>query len=157
MQTGDTAPAFTLADDTGAEMSSAELFRKPTVIFFYPAAMTPGCTAEACDFRDRYEVLQDAGYQVVGISPDAPERNAKFKAKEGLPFPLLSDEDHAVAEAFGAWGTKTLYGKKFDGLIRSTFVVGDDGKVDRAWRNIKAKGHVARVAEDLLGGGPETE
>ena len=89
---------------------------------------------------------------MVGISPDRPERNAKFKAKEGLPFQLLSDEDHAVAEAFGAWGTKTLYGKKFDGLIRSTFLVGDDGNVDRAWRNVKAKGHVARVTDARPGG-----
>ncbi len=127
MQTGDPAPAFTLADDTGAEMSSAELFRKPTVIFFYPAAMTPGCTAEACDFRDRYECCRMPGTRWWGSARTRPERNAKFKAKEGLPFPLLSDEDHAVAEAFGAWGTKTLYGKKFDGLIRSTFLVGTMG------------------------------
>jgi peroxiredoxin Q/BCP len=148
---GDPAPTFTLADETGAEVTSAELYRNPTVIFFYPAAMTPGCTAEACDFRDRYETLQDAGYQVVGISPDPPERNAKFKTKERLPFPLLSDQDHTVAGAFGAWGTKSMYGKKFDGLIRSTFLVGDDGRLDRAWRNVKAKGHVAKVTADLLG------
>ncbi len=151
-EVGDPAPTFTLADETGAEVSSAELYGTPTVIFFYPAAMTPGCTAEACDFRDSYETLQDAGYRVVGISPDRPDRNAKFKAKEGLPFQLLSDEDHAVAEAFGAWGTKSLYGKKFEGLIRSTFLVGTDGTLDRAWRNVRAKGHVAKVTSELLGG-----
>ncbi|HEX2370524.1 MAG TPA: thioredoxin-dependent thiol peroxidase [Acidimicrobiia bacterium] len=151
-EVGDRAPTFTLVDETGAEVSSAELYSTPTVIFFYPAAMTPGCTAEACDFRDSYETMQEAGYQVVGISPDRPDRNAKFRAKEGLPFQLLSDEDHAVAEAFGAWGTKNLYGKKFDGLIRSTFLVGDGGKIVRAWRNVRAKGHVAKVTSELLNG-----
>ena len=147
---GDPAPEFTLSDEKGNEVSSSDLFSEPTVIFFYPAAMTPGCTAEACDFRDSYGSLQDAGYRVVGISPDRPHRNAKFKANERLPFALLSDEDHAVAEAFGAWGTKSMYGKKFEGLIRSTFLVGSDGKLDRAWRNVKAKGHVAKITEELL-------
>jgi peroxiredoxin Q/BCP len=120
-------------------------------MFFYPAAMTPGCTVEACDFRDNYRGLLDAGYEVVGVSPDRPAKNAKFKAKEGLPFRLLSDEDHSLADELGAWGTKTNYGKSYQGLIRSTYVIGPDGEVKRAYRNVKARGHVARVTADLLG------
>ena len=146
---GDPAPTFTLADETGAEVSSAELYRKPTVIFFYPAAMTPGCTAEACDFRDRYETLQDAGYQVVGISPDPPERNAKFKTKERL-LP--------AAVGPGPCGGRRLrcvgYQEPLREEVRGTHpldVPGGDGNLDRAWRNVKAKGHVAKVAADLLG------
>jgi peroxiredoxin Q/BCP len=120
-------------------------------MFFYPAAMTPGCTLEACDFRDNYRGLLEAGYQVVGVSPDRPAKNAKFKEQEGLPFPLLSDQDHALAEELGAWGTKTNYGKSYEGLIRSTFVIGPDGEIEHAFRNVKAKGHVARLTADLLG------
>lgn len=111
--------------------------------------MTPGCTAEACDVRDRYERLLDAGYAVVGVSPDPPEANAEFAAAENLPFPLLSDTDHGVASRFGAWGTKTNYGKQYEGLIRSTFVLGPDGELEHEWRNVKAKGHVDRVAREL--------
>jgi peroxiredoxin Q/BCP len=142
---------FTLKDHDGRPVSRSDFSGKHLVVFFYPAAMTPGCTAEACDFRDRYEDLQAGGFELVGVSPDKPERNAKFREKEGLPFPLLSDEDHKVAEAFGAWGKKMTYGKESVGLIRSTFVLGPDGEIEREYRNVKAQGHVARVTSDLLG------
>jgi peroxiredoxin Q/BCP len=142
---------FTLKDQEGQPISRSDFSGKHLIVFFYPAAMTPGCTAEACDFRDRYGDLQAAGFELVGVSPDKPERNARFREKEGLPFPLLSDEDHKVAEAFGAWGTKLLYGKESVGLIRSTFVLGPDGEIEREYRKVKAQGHVARVTADLLG------
>lgn len=142
---------FTLKDQEGQPVSRSDFSGKRLIVFFYPAAMTPGCTAEACDFRDRYGDLQAAGFELVGVSPDKPERNARFREKEGLPFPLLSDEDHNVAEAFGAWGTKMLYGKESVGLIRSTFVLGPDGEIEREYRKVKAQGHVARVTADLLG------
>lgn len=142
---------FTLKDQEGQPISRSDFSGKHLIVFFYPAAMTPGCTAEACDFRDRYGDLQAAGFELVGVSPDKPERNARFREKEGLPFPLLSDEDHKVAEAFGAWGTKMLYGKESVGLIRSTFVLGPDGEIEREYRKVKAQGHVARVTADLLG------
>jgi thioredoxin-dependent peroxiredoxin len=142
---------FTLPDQDGKPVSRSDFSGKRLILFFYPAAMTPGCTAEACDFRDRYEDLRNAGYELVGVSPDKPERNARFRAKEGLPFPLLSDENHQLAELLGAWGTKILYGKESVGLIRSTFVLGPDGELEQEYRNVKAKGHVARVTADLLG------
>jgi peroxiredoxin Q/BCP len=119
-------------------------------MFFYPAAMTPGCTKESCDFRDSYGEFGEAGYEIVGVSPDSPARNAKFKEKEGLNFDLLSDEDKALATSLGAWGEKTLYGKTMEGLIRSTFVIGPDGTLEKAYRNVKATGHVARLKEELL-------
>jgi thioredoxin-dependent peroxiredoxin len=120
------------------------------VVFFYPRAMTPGCTTEACDFRDNYSAFEKAGYQVIGVSPDPPHRNAKFREKEGLTFDLLSDEDHSLADDLGAWGEKTNYGKTSMGLIRSTFVFDSEGEMTREYRNVRAKGHVARVAADLL-------
>ena len=140
---------FTLPDQDGQPFSSADHRGRKLIVFFYPAAMTPGCTAEACDFRDNYAALQEAGYDLVGISPDAPAKNARFREKENLNFPLLSDTDHKVAEQFGAWGPKMLYGKESVGLIRSTFVIGPDGDLEREFRNVKAKGHVARLTEDL--------
>jgi peroxiredoxin Q/BCP len=140
---------FTLPDQDGEPYSSRDRRDRRLIVFFYPAAMTPGCTAEACDFRDNYGTLQEAGYDLVGISPDPPARNARFRAKEGLEFPLLSDVDHRVADQFGAWGPKKLYGKESVGLIRSTFVIGADGEIEREYRNVKAKGHVARLIEDL--------
>lgn len=140
---------FTLPDQDGQMFSSADHRGRKLIVFFYPAAMTPGCTAEACDFRDNYAALQKAGYDLVGISPDAPAKNARFREKENLNFPLLSDTDHKVAEQFGAWGPKMLYGKESVGLIRSTFVIGPDGELEREFRNVKAKGHVARLTEDL--------
>lgn len=143
---------FDLPNQDGERVSSDDLAGKPYVMFFYPRAMTPGCTTESCDFRDSYAEFSEAGYQVVGVSPDPPERNRKFKEKEGLNFDLLSDEDHQLAESLGAWGEKKLYGKVSDGLIRSTFVVDERGEVAKAYRNVKATGHVARVKQDLLGG-----
>lgn len=140
---------FTLPDHDGNPVSASDFRGKRLVVFFYPAAMTPGCTAEACDFRDSYSDLRSAGYELVGISPDPPSRNARFKEKEGLPFALLSDQDHKVADSLGAWGKKMLYGKESLGLIRSTFVIGPDGEIEREYRNVKAKGHVARLTQDL--------
>jgi peroxiredoxin Q/BCP len=119
-------------------------------MFFYPRAMTPGCTTEACDFRDSYGELTEAGYNVVGVSPDQPELNAKFREKEGLNFDLLSDVDHELAEELGAWGEKKMYGKTSEGLIRSTFVFDTEGNLVNEYRNVRAKGHVDRVKQDLL-------
>lgn len=144
------APRFTLPDQDGNPVSLKDLMGEPLILFFYPAAMTPGCTTEACDFRDSYDELLEAGYQVVGISPDAPERNKEFREKEGLPFQLLSDPNHKVAEAFGAWGTKKNYGREYEGLIRSTFIIDTDGTITRAMRNVRATGHVARVRAALF-------
>ncbi len=147
------APDFTLPDHEGRPVSLGDFAGKRLIVFFYPKAMTPGCTTEACDFRDRYERFLDAGFEIVGVSPDPPERNARFREKEALPFPLLSDTDHRVAEAFGAWGTKKNYGREYEGLIRSTFVVEPDGTISHAYRNVRAKGHVERLARELLGEG----
>lgn len=142
---------FTLSNQVGDQVSSKDLAGKKYVMFFYPRAMTPGCTTESCDFRDGYSEFGDAGYEVIGVSPDPPSRNLKFKEKEGLNFDLLSDEDHQLAESLGAWGEKKLYGKVSKGLIRSTFVIDENGEVEKAYRNVRAKGHVGRVKEDLLG------
>lgn len=143
------APGFTLTDSDGAAVSLNDLLGSKLVIFFYPAAMTPGCTGEACDFRDDYAAFTDAGYRIVGISPDDPERNGAFKQKHGLPFTLLSDPNHVVAEAFGAWGTKKNYGREYQGLIRSTFIVDSDGTILHELRNVRAKGHVDRLKATL--------
>ena len=140
---------FTLPDQDGNPVSSTDYRGRRLIVFFYPAAMTPGCTAEACDFRDNYSSLQAAGYDLVGISPDPPARNKKFQEKEGVPFPLLSDEDHKAAASFGAWGPKMLYGKESVGLIRSTFILDPNGELDREFRNVKAKGHVARLTAEI--------
>ena len=142
---------FSLPDQDGRTVSSEDYAGKRLIMFFYPKAMTPGCTAEACDFRDSYDDLLAAGYEIVGVSPDPPERNAEFREKEGLPFPLLSDEDHSLAESLGVWGKKKNYGKEYEGIIRSTFVIGPNGEIEREYRNVKATGHVARIKQDLLG------
>ncbi len=141
---------FQLQNQDGETVSSDDFAGRRYVMFFYPRAMTPGCTTESCDFRDSYSEFSDAGYDIVGVSPDPPSRNRQFKDKEGLNFDLLSDEDHRLAEELGAWGEKTMYGKVSQGLIRSTFVVDEDGKVIEAYRNVRAKGHVDRVKADLL-------
>lgn len=142
---------FDLTNQDGEHVSSDDLAGKKYVMFFYPRAMTPGCTTESCDFRDSYAEFAESGFEVIGVSPDSPEQNAKFKEKEGLNFDLLSDEDHVLAESLGAWGEKKLYGKVSEGLIRSTFIVDENGDVTKAYRNVKATGHVARVKQDLLG------
>lgn len=147
---GDTAPAFTLKDADENDVSLSDFAGRTVVVYFYPAAMTPGCTTQACDFRDSLDSLAAAGVVVLGISPDQPAKLRKFADKDHLTFPLLSDPDHTTLEAYGAWGEKTLYGKKSVGVIRSTFVVGADGTIEHAMYNVRAKGHVARVRE-LLG------
>jgi len=142
---------FNLMNQDGELVSSDDFAGRKLIMFFYPAAMTPGCTKESCDFRDSYDEFASAGYDIVGVSPDKPSRNAKFKDKEGLNFDLLSDEDKELAMSLGAWGEKNLYGKVSNGLIRSTFVLGPDGTIEKAYRNVKATGHVARIKEELLG------
>jgi len=146
---GDTAPDFTLPDDNGNEVSLSSLRGQRVVVYFYPAAMTPGCTTQACDFRDSLASLAAAGIAVLGISPDSPAKLAKFRDRDGLNFPLLSDPKREVLEAYGAYGEKMLYGKKSVGVIRSTFVVGPDGKIEQAQYGVKATGHVARLRKEL--------
>ncbi|MCC3267009.1 thioredoxin-dependent thiol peroxidase [Arthrobacter gengyunqii] len=146
---GETAPDFTLPATDSSSVSLSGFRGRSTIVYFYPAAATPGCTKEACDFRDNLNSLQDAGYAVVGISPDPVPKLEKFAEAENLNFPLLSDPDHAVAEAYGAWGEKKNYGKTYEGLIRSTVVVDPEGKVSLAQYNVKATGHVAKLSRDL--------
>jgi peroxiredoxin Q/BCP len=146
---GDPAPDFTLTDDAGNQVSLSDHRGRSVVVYFYPAASTPGCTKEACDFRDNLSELNGAGYDVLGISPDKPEKLAKFKAAEGLTFPLLSDPDRTVLKAWGAFGEKLNYGKTILGVIRSTFVVNPDGTIGQALYNVKATGHVARLLKEL--------
>ena len=149
---GDEAPDFTLPDADGNQVSLSSYRGQQVIVYFYPAAMTPGCTKEACDFRDRQPDLAGAGTAVLGISPDKPEKLAKFRDKEKLTFPLLSDPDHAVEKAYGANGEKMMYGKKSVGVIRSTFVIDADGTVAQALYGVKATGHVDRLLRDLLPG-----
>lgn len=146
---GDDAPDFQLLDSAGREVGLQDFRGRNTVVYFYPAAATPGCTKQACDFRDSLAALQGAGYDVLGISPDPVAKLADFAAAEGLSFPLLSDPDHAAAEAYAAWGEKKNYGRTYEGLIRSTVVVGPDGKVILAQYNVRATGHVAKLLRDL--------
>jgi thioredoxin-dependent peroxiredoxin len=149
LQPGDPAPDFTLLDADGEPVSLASFRGQQVIVYFYPAAMTPGCTKEACDFRDNLADLGKLGIAVLGISPDQPSKLAKFRDKEGLTFPLLSDPDRAVLEAYGAYGEKMLYGKTTVGVIRSTFVIGPDGTIEKAMYGVKATGHVARLLTDI--------
>ncbi len=142
---------FSLANQDGETVTDGDFAGRKYVMFFYPRAMTPGCTVESCDFRDSYSDFADAGYGIVGVSPDPPSLNKKFKEKEDLNFDLLSDEDHELSEGLGAWGEKKNYGRVYQGIIRSTFVIDESGQVEKAYRNVRAKGHVARVKADLLG------
>jgi len=146
---GDIAPDFTLPTADGGELTLSSLRGQHVIVYFYPAAMTPGCSTQACDFRDSLDALQGQGYAVVGVSPDPVERLAEFVARDDLTFPLASDVDKKVLEAYGAWGEKTLYGKTVTGVIRSTVVVDPDGKVLLAQYNVKAAGHVAKLRRDL--------
>ena len=146
---GDPAPDFTLPSDAGDEVSLSDLRGKKVIVYFYPAAMTPGCTKQACYFTDSLESLRGAGYEVLGISPDAPAKLAKFREKDGLTIRLLSDADKSVMAAYGAFGEKKLYGKVVNGVIRSTFVVDEDGTIELAQYNVKATGHVAKLRKDL--------
>jgi peroxiredoxin Q/BCP len=146
---GDTAPAFTLSDQDGASVSLSDFAGQKVVVYFYPAASTPGCTTEACDFRDNISSLKSAGYQVLGVSRDDRDALQKFQSEQGLNFPLLSDPDRAVHDAYGAWGEKSLYGKTITGVLRSTFVVDEDGTIELALYNVKATGHVASLRKKL--------
>ncbi|MCX2925235.1 thioredoxin-dependent thiol peroxidase [Streptomyces sp. NEAU-W12] len=149
LEPGDVAPAFTLPDADGTEVSLADYKGRKVVVYFYPAALTPGCTKQACDFTDNLDLLAGAGYDVVGISPDKPEKLARFREQESLKVTLLADPDKQVLEAYGAFGEKKLYGKTVVGVIRSTVVVDEEGKVERALYNVKATGHVAKIIRDL--------
>jgi peroxiredoxin Q/BCP len=149
LQPGDTAPDFTLPTDTGETVTLSDLRGGRVIVYFYPAAMTAGCTKQACDFSDSLDDLKAEGYTVLGISKDAPEKLAKFRAKEGLTITLLSDVDKHVHDAWGAFGEKKLYGKLVEGVIRSTFVIDPEGIVELAQYNVKATGHVAKLRRDL--------
>ncbi|MDQ4215441.1 thioredoxin-dependent thiol peroxidase [Microbacterium capsulatum] len=145
LEPGTTAPDFTLLDQDGKPFPLADLRGRKTIVYFYPAAMTPGCTTEACDFRDSLSSLQGAGYAVVGVSKDEPAKLKQFAERDGLTFPLLSDADLVVHNAYGVWGEKKNYGKVIEGVIRSTFVLDEQGVVEHALYNVKATGHVARI------------
>lgn len=146
---GDKAPVFTLPDADGTPVKLSSYKGRRVVLYFYPAASTPGCTKQACNFRDSLAVFKDAGIDVIGISPDKQAKQAKFRDNEGVNFPLLCDEDRAVLSAYGAYGEKMMYGKKVTGVIRSTFVIGPTGKIEHAWYAVKATGHVAKLIKDL--------
>ena len=149
LQPGDTAPDFALADDTGATVRLSDYRGRRVVLYVYPAAMTPGCTTQACDFRDSLDALHAAGIDVLGLSPDKPDKLAKFRERDHLTFPLLSDPDKTILTAYGAWGEKAMYGKTVTGVIRSTFVVDPKGTIAHAFYNVKATGHVAKLLRDL--------
>jgi peroxiredoxin Q/BCP len=146
---GDTAPDFTLPDADGKPVSLADYRGRRVVVYFYPAAGTPGCTKQACDFRDSLAELNGAGLDVLGVSPDKPAKLARFRDKEGLTFPLLSDADKDVLNTWGAFGEKQMYGKTVTGVIRSTFVIDPEGKIEVAQYNVRATGHVAKLRKDL--------
>ncbi|MGW5657683.1 thioredoxin-dependent thiol peroxidase [Streptomyces humi] len=149
LQPGDVAPDFTLPDADGNEVSLSAHKGRKVIVYFYPAALTPGCTKQACDFTDNLSLLADAGYDVLGISPDAPEKLGKFREKENLRVTLLADPDKKVLDAYGAFGEKTNYGKTYLGVIRSTIIVDETGKVEKALYNVRATGHVAKIIKDL--------
>ena len=146
---GDKAPAFSLPDADGKTVKLSDFKGRKVIVYFYPAAMTPGCTKQACDFRDSLAELNGAGIDVIGISPDKPEKLAKFRDRDELTFPLLSDPDKTVLGEWGAYGEKMMYGKKVQGVIRSTFVVDEKGSIEVAQYNVKATGHVAKLRRDI--------
>ncbi|MEU9342901.1 thioredoxin-dependent thiol peroxidase [Streptomyces sp. NPDC048278] len=149
LQPGDVAPDFTLPDADGNEVSLSAHKGRKVIVYFYPAALTPGCTKQACDFTDNLTLLADAGYDVLGISPDAPAKLGKFREKENLKVTLLADPDKKVLDAYGAFGEKMNYGKTYLGVIRSTIIVDEQGKVEKALYNVRATGHVAKIIKDL--------
>jgi thioredoxin-dependent peroxiredoxin len=149
LKEGDAAPDIRLRTDSGEEFRLSSLKGKRVVLYFYPKADTPGCTTEACEFRDDIKAFAKKGVAVVGISPDKPEAQAKFKQKHDLPFTLLADQEKTVAEAYGVWREKNMYGKKVMGIVRSTFVIGADGKIEKIYGNVRAKGHAAQVLEGI--------
>ena len=147
IEEGKKAPAFSLKNQDGKAVKLADFAGKSVVLYFYPKDNTPGCTTEACDFRDQHSKLEKAGAVVLGVSPDAEKTHLKFAGKFGLPFTLLADPEHEVAGKYGSWGEKTLYGRKYLGIIRSTFLIGRDGKVAKVWPKVKVAGHVEAVLE----------
>jgi thioredoxin-dependent peroxiredoxin len=149
LEAGDTAPTFTLSDQDGSPVSLGDFAGKKVIVYFYPAASTPGCTTEACDFRDNINSLKSSGYQVLGISKDQLPALQKFQKEQGLNFPLLSDPDLTIHNAYGAYGEKSLYGKTVLGTLRSTFVVTPEGKIELPLYNVKATGHVASLRKKL--------
>jgi peroxiredoxin Q/BCP len=151
IEEGKKAPAFALKNQSGQTVKLADYAGKNVVLYFYPKDDTPGCTTEACNFRDEHSKLKKAGAVVLGVSPDDEKRHAKFSTKYSLPFDLLADVEHAVAEKYGAWGEKSLYGRKYLGIIRSTFLIGPDGKVKKVWPKVKVNGHADEVLAALAG------
>ena len=149
LEAGSAAPAFTLADQSGNTVSLKDFSGQKVILYFYPAASTPGCTTEACDFRDSFASLKSAGYQVLGVSRDRADALQKFEAEQNLNFPLLSDPDLVVHNAYGAWGEKSMYGKKVTGVLRSTFVIDADGDIELPLYNVKATGHVSSLRKKL--------
>lgn len=145
LKIGDKAPAFSCGDENGNIRSIKDYKGKKLVLYFYPKDSTPGCTAEACDLRDNYKTFQKKGYEILGVSPDSASKHQKFIAKYELPFSLLADEDHAVAEAYGAWAEKTLYGRKYMGILRSTFVIDEKGRIENIFEKVDTKNHSAQL------------
>jgi thioredoxin-dependent peroxiredoxin len=152
LEAGNTAPAFTLPDQDGKPVKLSDFKGQRVIVYFYPADDTPGCTKEACQFNDNLRAFEKSGVAVLGISPDKAEQHVKFRSKYKLRFPLLTDVDKKVMEKYGAWGEKTMYGKKTVGTIRSTFLIGPNGKVQRAWHHVRADGHAAKVLEEIAEG-----
>ena len=151
LDSGAQAPEFTLPDQDGRPVSLADFSGRKLIVYFYPADDTPGCTKEACQFNDNLHAFEGAGVPVLGISPDDAASHVRFRDKYGLRFPLLSDPDHRVMDAYGAWGEKTLYGNTVVGVLRSTFLIDEQGGIERAWYNVKADGHAAKVLAELGG------
>ncbi|HPF60717.1 MAG: thioredoxin-dependent thiol peroxidase [Gemmatimonadetes bacterium] len=149
LSAGDRAPSFSLPDDTGRTVTLASLKGRTVVLYFYPKDDTPGCTTQACGLRDNWAALEQAGAVVLGVSPDSPARHAAFRAKYDLPFALLADEDHAVAERYGAWGEKSMYGKKYFGILRTTYIIDGTGVVRHVFEKVKPKGHAGQVLDVL--------
>lgn len=149
LEPGDEAPDFTLPDADGEPFSLSSLRGRKAFLYFYPAAMTPGCTKQSVDFEESLSALAEAGVAVVGVSPDAPAKLARFRERDGLTFPLLSDQDRTVLKAYAAFGEKKLYGRVMEGVIRSTFLIDEEGRIEKAYYNVKATGHVARLRREL--------
>ena len=149
LQQGDTIPPFTTVDQDENTVSSSDMTGKKSIVFFYPRANTPGCSAEACNLRDNYKVLQDKGFQLFGVSADTPKKQKNFADKYELPFPLLADEDKSVINAFGVWGPKKFQGKDYDGIHRTTFLIDENGKVERVISKVKTKDHAAQILEEI--------
>jgi peroxiredoxin Q/BCP len=149
LQPGDAIPPFTTVDQDENIVHSTDMARKKSIVFFYPKANTPGCTAEACNLRDHYNVLQDKGFQLFGVSADAPKKQKNFADKYELPFPLLADEDKSVINAFGVWGPKKFMGKEYDGIHRTTFLIDEKGRIEKVISKVKTKDHAAQILEDI--------